>query len=115
VLAVSTPSAMHKVAVAVLALAPLVLFPAAPGAGLLGGCGRRATQADCQLIVDKAVELQMKDMSPTDASEVQRREQQVRAELEAEIKSCEGRHVTERTLACVKGATTTQGLDSCLR
>jgi hypothetical protein len=82
---------------------------------LVAGCGRRATQADCQLIVDKAVELQMNEMSFGDASEIQRRERQIRGELEDEIKSCEGRHVTERTLACVRAATTSQGLDACLR
>ncbi len=99
-------SSALQVALAVLALAP---------AGALGGCGRRATTADCQLIVDKSVELQLKDMDLRDAPSIQKREQEVRAELEAEIKSCEGRHVTERTLACVRAATTTQGLDACLR
>jgi hypothetical protein len=79
------------------------------------GCSRRATQADCQLIVDKAVELQMKDMDLRDAPAIEKREQQVRAELGAEIKSCEGRHVTEQTLRCVRAATTTKGLDACLR
>ncbi len=99
------PSARH-VALAALALG---------SAGAAVGCGRRATQADCQLIVDKSVELQMKDMDLHDAPSIQKREQEVRAALEAEIKSCEGRHVTERTLACVRAATTTQGLDACLR
>jgi len=101
---------MDKVALAALAFAPHLglVMP-------IAGCGRRATQADCQLIVDKAVELQMKEMSLRDASEIQQREQQVRAELEAEIKSCEGRHVTARTLECVQAARTTQGLDACLR
>ncbi len=99
-------SSMLQVTVVALALAP---------ASGVGGCGRRATQADCQLIVDKAVELQMKDMDLHDAPSIQKREQEVRAALEAEIKSCEGRHVTDRTLACVRAATTAQGLDACLR
>lgn len=99
-----------RVAVAVLAFVP-ISYPGAAGAG----CGHKATQADCQLIVDKAVELQMKEMDLRDAPAIEKREQQVRAELGGEIKSCEGRHVTERTLACVRAATTTQGLDACLR
>ncbi len=79
------------------------------------GCGRRATRADCQLIVDRGVELQMKGMSLTDTAAVQKREQVVRASLQTEIDSCEGRRVTERMMACVRAAPTTAELDQCLR
>jgi hypothetical protein len=103
-------SGILRAALAALALSPMT-FRGAAGAG----CGHRATQADCQLIVDKAVELQMKDMDLRDATAIEKREEQVRAELGDEIKSCEGRHVTDRTLACVRTATTPQGLDACLR
>jgi hypothetical protein len=98
-----------RVAIAMV-LSP-ISFPAAAGAG----CGHRATQADCQLIVDKAVELQLSEMDLRDVPDIEKREQAVRAELGTEIKSCEGRHVTDRTLSCVRAATTTQGLDGCLR
>jgi hypothetical protein len=79
------------------------------------GCGRRATEADCRLIVDKAVELQMKELSRTDAPAIQKREEEVRAELQGEIQSCQGRHVTDRTMTCIQAATTTRELDACLR
>ena len=79
------------------------------------GCGRRATLADCQLIVNRGVELQMKGMSLTDSAAVQKREEQVRASLQIEIDSCEGRRVTERMIACVRAAPTTADLDQCLR
>lgn len=81
----------------------------------VSGCGRHATAADCQLIVDKSVELQMKEMSETDAAAIAEREKHIRAELEDQIQSCQARHVTDRTMACVKSATTTQELDRCLR
>jgi hypothetical protein len=99
-----------RVAIAVAALSP-ISYPAAAGAG----CGHRATQADCQLIVDKAVELQMREMDLHDAPAIEQREQQVRAELGGEIEACQGRHVTERTLSCVRAATTPLALDGCLR
>lgn len=79
------------------------------------GCGRRATAADCQLIVDKSVELQMKEMSETNAAAIAEREKHIREELEDQIQSCQARHVTDRTMACVKGATSTQELERCLR
>jgi hypothetical protein len=78
-------------------------------------CGRRATDADCRLIVDRSVELQMKEMSHNDAAAIAEREQLVRAELEEQIHSCENRRVTDKTIACVRAASTMKDLDSCLR
>jgi hypothetical protein len=84
--------------------------------GVLGGCGRHATRADCQLIVDRSVELQLKALDETDAQTIARREAEVRTALDDEIKSCEReRRVTDRTMACVRSASTTKELDGCLR
>ncbi len=79
------------------------------------GCGRRATELDCQAIVDKSVELQLREANQSSPEAIQKREEQVRAELQDEIKSCEGRRVTENTMACVHAAPSTQELDKCLR
>jgi hypothetical protein len=97
----------------VVAAIATALFAVAPVT--LAGCGRRATELDCQLIVDKSVELQLRESNQTSPEAIQKREEQVRAELQDEIKSCEGRRVTEKTLACVQAAPTTQELDKCLR
>jgi hypothetical protein len=86
-----------------------------PSVGLLVGCGRRATQADCQLIVDRSVELQAKETSETDPKVLAERERRIRAALEAEIKECESRRVTERTMVCVQAAKSSQELETCLR
>jgi len=91
----------------------LLLFAA--WAPLAAACGRPATEEDCQLIVNKSVELQMKEMSRVDSPSIKKREEEVRAQLGEEIKACEGRHVTERTLACVRSASSAQELDACLR
>jgi hypothetical protein len=82
---------------------------------VLTGCGRRATAADCRLIVDKSVELRMKQMSLTDPAAIQKREEQVSSELRGELAACEGRRVTARTIACVQSSKTTQELEQCLR
>jgi hypothetical protein len=82
----------------------------------MAGCGRRATTADCELIVDRSVELQMQAQSETDPAVIAARKTEVRAELDDEIKSCEReRRVTDKTMACVRSAKTTQELDACLR
>jgi hypothetical protein len=82
---------------------------------ILCACGRRATAADCQLIVDRSVELQLKELSESDAAAIAKREREVRAELGGEIRACESRRVTDRTMACVRSASSTQELDRCLR
>lgn len=89
------------------------LFAATMAAAV--GCGRRATSADCRLIVDKSVELQMKQMSLTDPEAIRKREEQVLSELRAELAACEGRRVTDRTMACVRSSKTPQELEQCLR
>lgn len=83
---------------------------------LLAGCGRHATHADCQLIVDRSVELRMKARNETDPATVAKREAEVRAELDDEIKSCErDRRVTDKMMSCVQSARTIEELDECLR
>jgi type IV pilus biogenesis protein CpaD/CtpE len=94
---------------------PVRLVVLALACALLAGCGRRATSNDCQLIVDKSVELQMKQMSLTDPSAIQKREQLVRSELDEQMKSCEGRRVTDRMMACVRTASSSEEIESCLR
>jgi len=95
---------------------PLVVFALVFATSLFAaGCGRRATDADCSLIVDKSVELQLKDMKLDDADQIRKQEDSVRAQLQPEIGSCEGRRVTERAMNCVKAAQTTQDLDRCLQ
>ncbi|MDP9034803.1 MAG: hypothetical protein M3O50_08340 [Myxococcota bacterium] len=84
-------------------------------ASTAAACGRRATSGDCQLIVDKSVELQMKALSHNDPGAIAKREQQVRAELDREIKSCESRHVTDKTMACIRASTTADELEKCLQ
>lgn len=85
------------------------------GVSSVAGCGRHATDADCRLIVDKSVELQMKAMSETDGAAIEARAQQVREALEGRIRSCESVRVTDRTMACVRAAPTMRDLEECLR
>jgi hypothetical protein len=61
------------------------------------------------------VELQMKELSRNDVAAIAQREQQVRAALDDEIRSCESLRVTNKTMACVRAASTLKELDACLR
>jgi uncharacterized membrane protein len=83
---------------------------------LLMACGRRATHDDCQLLVDRSVELQMRGASENDVQAIARREAEVRAELDDEINRCEKeRRVTDKMMSCVRSAASAAQLDACLR
>ena len=82
---------------------------------LLGGCGRRATEADCELIVDRSVELQMKEMKANDPGSIQKTQTQLKAELSDQIKDCVGRRVTDSMMGCVRKATSSVELEKCVK
>ena len=78
-------------------------------------CGRKATEGDCQLIVDRSVELQMKEMEKSERDAIEKRQQQLRKELEGEMKDCVGRRVTEKMMACVRAAQSSADLEKCVK
>ena len=90
-----------------LASAPLLL-------ALLSGCGRKATEADCELILDRSVELQMKELDKREPSAIQKRQEVLRKELEGEMKDCVGRRVTDKMIGCVRSAATSADLEKCV-
>lgn len=82
---------------------------------LVVACGRKATAADCQLILDRSVELQMKEMDKTDPDAIAKRQASLRQELEGEIKDCVGRTISEAMMACVRRATSSMELEKCMK
>jgi len=85
------------------------------GVLVCSACGRRATHGDCQLIVDRSVEIQLGEQSQTDPKAIAKRKGEIRAELDDAINSCErDRRVTDKMMACVQSASTTSDLDKCL-
>jgi hypothetical protein len=82
---------------------------------LLLGCGRKATRADCELVVDKNVEVKLKVDGTTDPAIVAKRKEELRASLKDDIDRCVGKRVTDGMLKCVGGAETPEQIDKCLR
>jgi hypothetical protein len=91
---------------AVVAL-PLVLL-------LAQGCGRRATEADCDLIVDRYVEIQLKTMNINDPATIEKQKTEQRTAMKDELHDCIGKRVTDGMLACVKKAQTNDEIDKCV-
>jgi hypothetical protein len=82
---------------------------------LLSGCGRKATREDCELIVDKNVEVKLKVDGTTDPALIEKRKGELRASLKEDIDKCVGKRVTDSMLSCVKNAETPEQIDKCLR
>jgi hypothetical protein len=82
---------------------------------VLAGCGRKATHEDCEAVVDKNVELQLKALGVTDPAVVGKRRDEMRAAMRDDIDKCVGKRVTDSMMACVKSAETADKIDKCLR
>lgn len=81
----------------------------------LAGCGRPATKADCDEILDKSAQIELKLQNVTDPAEVKKRTDAVRvARGEDILAKCVGRRITEKAMACVRNATTAEQVDRCL-
>ena len=81
----------------------------------VSGCGRKATREDCEAVVDKNVELQLKALGVTDPAIVEKRRSEMRNSLSDDIEKCIGKRVTDSMMACVKNAETADKIDKCLR
>lgn len=91
------------------------LFLASTAVFCLAGCGRKATRSDCELVVDKNVEVKLKADGMSDPPLVAKRKEELRASLKDDIDKCVGKRVTDGMLTCVKGAETAEQIDKCLR
>jgi hypothetical protein len=78
-------------------------------AGLVVGCGRPATQGDCDEIVGRITELELSEAKTGDPADVARQIVETKREFQAKAKrECVGKRITSHALACVRGAKTAQ-------
>jgi chorismate mutase len=79
------------------------------------GCGRHATQADCETILDRMVVVKLKQKNITDPESVQKMQGDLRKDAESDFPSCVGRRITDSAMACIKKADTQEAIVKCLR
>jgi hypothetical protein len=99
----------------VLPLLGLLLFP-------LAGCGHPATEAECEVILERIVDLELKAQNVTDPAEVSKRKNESlglagsgRSPRDV-YEGCVGKHITDRAMQCVRNASTAQEVtDTCLK
>ena len=86
--------------------------------GFLGltalGCGRKATEADCDLIIDRNTEVAMKAINITDPAAIAKKQAQIRTDMKEELKDCVGRRISDSIIACVRAAQSTDEINKCM-
>jgi hypothetical protein len=88
---------------------------------LATACGHPATEAECRIILERIVELELKLQKVNDPVEIAKRRSESlglaadggRSDL---LDGCVGRHITDRALACVQRAETSSDItERCLQ
>ena len=84
---------------------------------LASGCGHPATEQECQEILDKVVELELRGQNVTDPATLAQRKATTReARGKDLLPGCTGRKITDQAMACIRGATSYDEIDNrCLR
>ncbi len=91
------------------------LLPALPLLGLLLGCGRPATGADCERIFQRIVELELHELQTTDKAIVAKKTAELRAAYGTELDGCVGKRIRKELVPCLERATGAAEVDGCLR
>jgi hypothetical protein len=84
----------------------------------LAACGRRhvATQAECETIVDRLVAMHLRQSGFRDPVLEQKRADEIRPQLAAQLAACRQLNLPDSVLACARNATSPRALaHECLR
>ncbi len=93
----------------------LPVLLALSGAVLLAGCGHPATVDECNTIIAKSAELELRAQNVSDPAIIAQRTEAVKAARGEELlKRCVGKRITDRAVACVSRAGTPAEVDKCL-
>ena len=81
------------------------------------GCGHKATPEECQFLVDKSVELTLKELErDAGPEELAAAQETQRKQLAADMKdSCQGRRISDGMMKCARAAQTSDDLAACIK
>lgn len=85
------------------------------------GCGHPASEEECRIILERIVDLELKQQKVNDPAEIARRRNEslgITADggRPSLLDGCIGRHVTDRALECVRKAETSSDItEHCLQ
>lgn len=76
---------------------------------LLVGCGRPATEAECDEIVGRIAELELREAKTADPADVEKQVAETKQTFRSKTRSmCVGKRVTDYALRCVRNAKTAE-------
>jgi hypothetical protein len=76
---------------------------------VLVGCGRPATQAECDEIVGRIAELEMKEAASPAPAEVAKQVTETKQAFQTKSRrECVGRRITSKAIGCVRTAKTAE-------
>lgn len=82
----------------------------------LGCRPRNATRAECQMIVDRIITIELGELGYRDPVFARRKQAELRERLKSRLDGCIGRPLPTHALTCIPNATTTETLShDCLR
>jgi hypothetical protein len=88
-----------------------LLFASATACG-----GRRATRDDCRQILDRLVDLELRERGFHDPTLAARWRAEAQATHAADLAACEGQRIPHTALACVRSATSSEEISHrCVR
>src|SRR5262249_24197133 len=94
---------------------PRLLFLSSALAVFATGCGHPATRAECEEIVQRSAEVELRSQNVTDPKVIEERTAAMRAAKGDELlDECIGKRITTSALECVRKATTASQMDKCL-
>jgi hypothetical protein len=83
---------------------------------LISGCGHPASHAECEEILDKVIDLELKERKVSDEEIAKRREATREARGAELLGKCENRRITDGAMRCIRGASTVDQItNQCLR
>ena len=82
----------------------------------LAGC-RYATEQDCERIIDRIVELELKEQGVSDPTLVERRKTETRTKKRDELLGgCVGKRISQTAMTCIDNAESSKDItEKCLR
>ncbi|MEM9693587.1 MAG: hypothetical protein AAGA56_13655 [Myxococcota bacterium] len=78
------------------------------------GCGHPATREECELILSKNVEFELRSQNVSDPKVIDERVETAMKEKGELLEPCIGTRITDDAVACVRKAQTTEAFEACL-
>ena len=78
------------------------------------GCGHEATREECEVILAKNAEFELRAQGISNGDEIQRRVSETKAARPELLDACVGKRITDEAMQCVRDAADADAFEACL-